>query len=189
MPQIERKPKRLVGLDVSNRKPQRANTALKKQIKRHPVYSRYSVSDAGVVFGPRAGILRTCLNKAGYKLVNVYLNGEMVSAKVHRLVIETFIGPIPEGMHINHKNGIKTDNRLENLEIVTPKENSHHSLYVLGNLKIGEDHPSSKFSNSERYAIQKLKKQNGWTAPKIAKAYNCKVTSIESVLRGHQFFT
>lgn len=50
----------------------------------------------------------------------------------HRLVYEAFVGLIPEGMQINHKNGIKDDNRPENLEVVTASENKMHSINVLG---------------------------------------------------------
>ena len=47
---------------------------------------------------------------------------------VHRLVWEAFNGPISNGLYINHKNRIKNDNRLVNLEVVTPRENQHHWL-------------------------------------------------------------
>lgn len=45
---------------------------------------------------------------------------------IHRAVWEAFRGPIPAGMHINHKNSIKSDNRLSNLELATPLENARH---------------------------------------------------------------
>lgn len=45
---------------------------------------------------------------------------------VHRAVWIAFNGPIPSGKEINHKNGVKSDNRLENLELCTRKENLHH---------------------------------------------------------------
>ena len=46
---------------------------------------------------------------------------------IHRLVYETFIGPIPSGMEVNHKDGCKTNNNFWNLELMTRKENAVHS--------------------------------------------------------------
>jgi hypothetical protein len=44
------------------------------------------------------------------------------------LVAENFIGKRPKGYEINHKDGKKSNNRLNNLEWVTPKENYHHAV-------------------------------------------------------------
>lgn len=49
---------------------------------------------------------------------------------VHVLVAEAFFGPPPEGHEVNHKNGDKADNRLENLEYVTKQENYWHSVDI-----------------------------------------------------------
>lgn len=57
--------------------------------------------------------------KCGYLRVRICNKNILV----HRLIWEAFNGPIPDGMQINHINEDKTDNRLENLELVTPKEN------------------------------------------------------------------
>lgn len=46
---------------------------------------------------------------------------------IHRLVWEAFHGAIPPGFEVNHRNGDKTDNRLENLELVTRSENMAHA--------------------------------------------------------------
>ena len=53
-------------------------------------------------------------------------NGKVKFFKVHRLVYEAFYGEIPNGMQVNHINEIKTDNRLENLNLMTPKENCNY---------------------------------------------------------------
>jgi hypothetical protein len=49
----------------------------------------------------------------------------------HRLAWAAFNGPIPDDLQINHKNGVKHDNRLDNLEIVTQSENTKHAFRVL----------------------------------------------------------
>lgn len=89
-------------------------------------------------------ILKPVLSTSGYNKVclpeNMY---------VHRLVLMAFVGLNESKTHVNHINGIKTDNRLDNLEWVTVKENLHHSKEVLGNEnylkgRYGNDNPFSK---------------------------------------------
>lgn len=73
-------------------------------------------------------------DKAGYVKIKKHKG---FCGGVHRLVVSAFIGAIPKDMEVNHKNGVKDDNRVENLEIVTPKENVRHSIEVLGKKHLG----------------------------------------------------
>lgn len=75
-------------------------------------------------------ILSLCYDEDGYLLVSLSMYSQRKTHKVHRLVIEAFQQQIiPPGYEVNHKNGIKTDNRYpENLEILTPGENQIHAL-------------------------------------------------------------
>ena len=65
------------------------------------------------------------ISKHGYIRNSLHKDGTAKIYFVHRLVYEAFIGEIPEGMQVNHINEIKTDNRVENLNLMTPKENTN----------------------------------------------------------------
>ena len=63
----------------------------------------------------------------GYLRLRVSKPNSM-NISVHRLVYETFVGKIPQGYQIDHINTIRDENRLDNLRIVTQKENSNNPL-------------------------------------------------------------
>jgi hypothetical protein len=64
---------------------------------------------------------------SGYRRVSLSKDNKNINRTIHRLVIQSFIGDMPNKV-VNHKNGIKTDNRLDNLEWVTISENTKHSF-------------------------------------------------------------
>lgn len=68
--------------------------------------------------------------RGGYLIVTLSKHGVHKTFQVHRLEWEMFYGPIPEDMQVNHINEIKTDNRLENLNLMTPKENSNWGTHT-----------------------------------------------------------
>lgn len=68
-------------------------------------------------------ILKPRIDRYGYYQVVLCKNSIKKAYLVHRLVFEAFNGSIPEGLQVNHINEIKTDNRLENLNLMTCKEN------------------------------------------------------------------
>ena len=71
--------------------------------------------------------LKPILNRDGYLQIFLSDNdGKIKNYRVHRVVYEACSqAPIPEGMQVNHINENKTDNRFENLNLMTPKENSN----------------------------------------------------------------
>ena len=86
-------------------------------------------------------------DKDGYLQVNLWVNGKGYGKKVHRLVAETFIPNPEKKLQVNHINGIKTDNRIENLEWVTASENQLHRTHILKK-GIGEN-SSSKLTQEQ----------------------------------------
>ena len=93
-------------------------------------YTKYEIYDDGRIYSYKSNkFLKPITDKGGYQVVMLYDNeGKGKMYKLHRVVFEAVTGsPIPDGMQINHRNEIKTDNRFfENLELVTPKENCNY---------------------------------------------------------------
>lgn len=91
----------------------------------------YSVNENGDVFSYKSKErkkLNCSITVAGYRKMFLCNGKPKITSLVHRLVANEFI-PNPENKpHINHKNGNKLDNRVENLEWCTPKENITHSI-------------------------------------------------------------
>ena len=128
------------------------------------------------------------LNKGGYSRVTLYPSGKTYS--IHRLVALTFLkDTYKEGLVVNHKNGVKTDNHVDNLEWVSVKENNNHAertgLFVRPNYK-GLNNPMSKFSEEDLNFINKLSKE-GFTTSEIAKKLGCPYERVRRFLTGQHY--
>ncbi|WP_297054167.1 HNH endonuclease signature motif containing protein [Bacteroides acidifaciens] len=91
-------------------------------------FSKYLVSDTGLVYSLENDILiplneNTCGYMRAYILND---EGQRKQSLVHRLVYMAHVGDIPKGMQINHKDECKTNNCIENLEVVTCKQNINY---------------------------------------------------------------
>lgn len=91
------------------------------------IYGYHCDVDSGRIYGKRLKRVIGRINGRGY----VEISSAGMVGLAHRMIWESVHGPIPQGMQINHINGIKTDNRIVNLELVTPSENTKHA-YRLG---------------------------------------------------------
>lgn len=79
----------------------------------------------------RVKILKHYLQSNGYFAVTLWKNGIKKTALIHRIIAENFIqNTNPNSIQVNHKNGNKKDNRIENLEWVTQSENTIHAISI-----------------------------------------------------------
>lgn len=89
----------------------------------------YLVSDMGRVISLRSG-MQLSPGKTGYALVTLYKDDKRVVKSVHRLVAEAFLSNPDNLPIVNHKDGNKQNNRLDNLEWCTQKENVAHAIQM-----------------------------------------------------------
>lgn len=87
----------------------------------------YRVSDTGLVWSIRKGrLLKPKIDRYGYEVVTLTVQGKSRCFTVHRLVALAFIPNPCKKPTVNHKNEVKTDNRVENLEWATQRENDNY---------------------------------------------------------------
>jgi hypothetical protein len=117
----------------------------------------YQVSDQGRVRSP-SRLLRPGLGSHGYLGVAL---GRSRHALVHRLVIEAFRPPIDGLPHVNHLDGVKTNNRLDNLEWSNKSQNQHHAiaagLFQGPPLRPGEQNGNAKLTDERVREIRRLR--------------------------------
>ena len=107
-------------------------------------------------------ILKQTKNGDGYYCVKLYKNGKSKSIKIHRIIADTFINNLKNDPEVNHKDGVKTNNKTSNLEWVTSKENVNHA-YEMGLNPCMRDINIEKIielSNKGYYTNQIAKKMN-----------------------------
>lgn len=168
--------------------------------KEHPEFTDYAISNMGRVKrvtpyktgrgdkNIRQGkLLSLCKNKWGYLFVCLRKNGFKKMDKVHRFVLETFIGPCPKNHECNHKDGDKKNNKLSNLEWTTKSENLKHA-YRIGLKKTtfvkGEQNGSSKLKEFEVLQIRKLLSEGNLTQRKISQIFKVSGTIVYKIKYG-----
>ena len=85
---------------------------------------RVVVDKRGCVKPFKGVVLKTGLVGIGYMCVTLCKNGNEVSKKIHHLVFDTFVGDNRDGLQIDHINENKLDNRVDNLQLLTNRENT-----------------------------------------------------------------
>jgi len=151
-----------------------------------PIAPGYAVSNLGRIMRTIPGrrtkpglIRRPWFTKSGYAMVSLRVNGVPKGFKISRLVLLAFIGPSEK--QVNHINGQRADDRLENLEYVTGSENQCHSRDVLGTFPQGVKHWNAKLDDDKVRRIFALRKA-GMTGKQIGAAFGISDSQVFLIL-------
>lgn len=153
-----------------------------------PEFSKYEASNLGRLKtfnwkgSGRESIIKPCSNGGYLKTVLINDSGKKCTIKVHRIIAKTFISNI-EGFEVNHKNAIKHDNRVTNLEWCTRQENIKHSKdNNLQVILLGEQVGNSVLKESQVLEIRKKFKPRIVTREMLGLEYGVSPTTIKDII-------
>jgi hypothetical protein len=119
--------------------------------------------------------------KHDYLAVTLTYKKKQTNKYIHRLIAESFILNPLNKHFVNHKNGIKTDNRITNLEWVTFQENVNHAIENgLTPQRTSKDNPMRKLEEKQIKYIFKLAER--YTNTELSEIFNVSVETISGIL-------
>jgi len=152
-------------------------------------FPQYMVSDHGRIMSLKSGkpkLLKLSPDKDGYPRVNLNKGGKGHPRKVHRLVLQTFLGDPPSGHEASHNNHEKDDNSLENLSWETHKENIRRNIDrgvgCIGLL--GEENHACKYTYKQVGLIKYLDDNTTTTHQEISDKLKIPRRHVSKILRG-----
>jgi hypothetical protein len=154
----------------------------------------YAISDHGRVMrtaktgngrGTRVGRLVAVVPQRNhYPKVTLWRGNSRRLVTLHRCLMESFVGPPPEGAEVNHKDGNKNNWRLSNLEYVTRKENAQHAIRTGLSVPVcGERHPHAKLTVEQVREIRR-RRLAGESLNAIARAYGIANSGVVRIASG-----
>lgn len=169
-----------------------------------PSYSGYSVEADGRVFTHRrrfglgkgrgggvtidplfARVLKPYRGQGGYAYVSVSTKRGQRSVAVHLLLLDAFVGPMPDGQETRHLDGDFSNNTLSNLAYGTPKQNAEDRIRC-GVRMEGESHPRAKLSASGVLDI-KRRVAGGETMAAVARSLGIGGSTVRDIINGRRW--
>ena len=152
---------------------------MKEEWQDIPGFPRYQANANGQIRSCATGdwkVLKpTPHSISGYASVTLRVYGRAITRSVHRLIASTFLGA-PSGRDVNHRNGNKQDNRLENLEYLSRGDNHRHA-YRTGL----RDPVGAILTDEQRTEIQSM--AGKVYQDEIARLYGVSTATVKSVIR------
>lgn len=159
-----------------------------------PGLSGYFVSASGRVCSTRRNKkapipkLRSQFDRRGYLGVSSCIDHTIKKHCVHRLVAIAWIGQPPHAdSQVNHKNGLKNDNRADNLEWVSPSENARHWINLSDGGHRGERSPMAKLTDSQVIQAKRIYKNGGTSLNKLGQMFGVDRKAITRAVYGETF--
>lgn len=120
----------------------------------------------------------------GYPQVKIYLGSKLTCVKIHKLVMLSFkLEEHFDGAVVNHIDGNKLNNNLDNLEWCTASENQKHAYKNnLLNIKKGTDHNKTKLNANQVKEIRTSYKKNELSMKEMSKKYNISYENIRAIV-------
>lgn len=145
------------------------------------------IAEDGHIRSKKGGLMSK-LMRNGYYLTMAQYDKKCYYFCEHRVVWVWHNGAIPEGLVVNHKDYNRANNHIENLELMTQKENTEYSRPNM-NPCYGEKSPRAKVSNKQAQAIKTLGKVCGWNHKQIASLLDGLMTdtSVGRIVNGKRY--
>lgn len=161
-----------------------------------PGFSRYEASTEGRVRSlnykrsRRVVVLKPALSSDGYlKTMLQGDDGKYHTNRIHKWVANTYLGPCPSGLEINHRDGNKLNNAPSNLEYCTRSENMQHAYdNGLQKPKRGQSNPCSKLTNEQVIEIRQYARQHGRLVRRkqLAEKYGVTEAHLKDIVSGRR---
>lgn len=152
----------------------------------HPDHPGYRFSSEGRMLSLSGAAPLVCdfkPTKSGYVLVTLSKNKTKRRILLHRIIAQIFCDGFEPGKQVNHKNGIRSDNRWENLEWVTSKENHAHAKHVLKR-SFARGEQSSYLSETTVKEIYRLRFNERLKLNEIAEYFKTTRATVASICTG-----
>ena len=157
----------------------------------HPDFPNYEISKNGKIRSKpggrrKGGLLNPVKSYYGYFVISLFMNNVRYRRFVHRLVLETYVSPCPDGMEGCHNNGNKQDNHLENLRWDTSSNNAFDKIkHGTQPDSRGENHGRAKITNKDARMIIYMYRTGLFLQREIGNIYNICNQEVSYIVTGN----